>query len=50
MLDGRGGGGEMGDRGGRGTEFGTAGPMERVGQKTSGRPSMRDEIDDDIPF
>jgi single-strand DNA-binding protein len=49
MLDSRGGGasGEYGDRNGRGAEFGTAGPMERNGRSA---PTMREEMDDEIPF
>jgi single-strand DNA-binding protein len=46
MLDSRGGGAEAEDRGGRGTEFGTSGPMER---SRSGA-SLREELDDEIPF
>src|SRR4051812_48971938 len=48
MLDSRGGGGgEVGDRSGRGAEFGNSGPMERSGQAES---KMREEMDDEIPF
>ncbi len=47
MLDGRsGGGGEVSDRSGRGTEFGSTGPMERNG----GGSGMHAELDDEIPF
>jgi len=45
MLDGRGGGG--GDSSGRGIDFGSSGPMEKT---ESGGGSMKDEIDDEIPF
>ena len=45
MLDGCGGGGE--DRSGRGIDFGSSGPMEKT---ESGGDSMKDEIDDEIPF
>jgi len=46
MLDSRG-GGEMGERNGRGAEFGTAGPMERNGRSGT---TLREEMDDEIPF
>lgn len=58
MLDGRpGGGSELEDRGGRGADFGSSGPMERGG-KGRGAPAapgnsgstFRDEMDDEIPF
>ena len=46
MLDTRsGGGGE--DRSGRGTDFGSSGPLEKA---ESGGGSLKDEIDDEIPF
>jgi single-strand DNA-binding protein len=54
MLGGR--GGEMEDRGGRGTEFGSSGPMERGGQSFGGQAGSRspskfkEEMDDEIPF
>ncbi len=49
MLDSRGGGsGEIEDRSGRGTEFGSAGPMERNGR--SGGSKFKEEMDDEIPF
>ena len=50
MLDTRGGsGGE--DRSGRGTDFGSSGPMENTGSGGgAGGGSMKDEIDDEIPF
>jgi single-strand DNA-binding protein len=44
MLDSRGGGE---DRSGRGTDFGSSGPMEKV---AAGGGSLKDEIDDEIPF
>jgi single-strand DNA-binding protein len=48
MLDSRGGGPtEIEDRGGRGAEFGSAGPMERNGR---GGSKLREELDDEIPF
>ena len=50
MLDSRGGGGsaaEVEDRGGRGAEFGSAGPMERNGR---GGSKLKEELDDEIPF
>jgi single-strand DNA-binding protein len=55
MLDSRGGGagGEYADRIGRGTEFGSTGPMERNGQGAGAGSSgsrMREEMDDEIPF
>ena len=46
MLDTRGGGGAE-DRSGRGTDFGSSGPMEKA---ESGGGSLKDEIDDEIPF
>ena len=46
MLDTRG-GGEAEDRSGSGTDFGSSGPMENAG---SGGGSLKDEIDDEIPF
>ena len=51
MLDSRGGGagGEIADRSGRGTEFGSTGPMERNGQGGGGS-KLREEMDDEIPF
>jgi hypothetical protein len=45
MLDRRGGAGEIEDRNGRGAEFGNSGPMPR-----NGRGSLREELDDEIPF
>ena len=48
MLDSRGGGGEVGDRGGRGAEFGSTGPMQRNGR--GGGSKLREELDDEIPF
>jgi single-strand DNA-binding protein len=45
MLDRRGGEGEIEDRSGRGAEFGNSGPMPR-----NGRGSLREELDDEIPF
>ena len=45
MLDSRGGGAE--DRSGRGTDFGSSGPMEKT---ESGGGSLKEEIDDEIPF
>lgn len=51
MLDTRGSGGGAEDRSGRGSDFGSSGPMEKVesgGQ--SGGESLKDEIDDEIPF
>lgn len=45
MLDSRGGGGGAEDRS-SGADFGSSDPMERGG----GRPSMKDELDDEIPF
>jgi hypothetical protein len=47
MLDSRGGGGEVEDRGGRGAEFGSAGPMER-NSRAGGK--LKEELDDEIPF
>ena len=44
MLDTRGGGE---DRSGRGADFGSSGPMEPAG---AGGGSLKDEIDDEIPF
>ena len=50
MLDTRGGGGGE-DRSGRGTDFGSSGPMENTGSGGGpGGGSMKDEIDDEIPF
>ena len=46
MLDTRGGGGAE-DRSGRGTDFGSSGPMEKT---ESGSGSLKEEIDDEIPF
>ncbi len=46
MLDTRGGGGAE-DRSGRGTDFGSSGPMEKT---ESGGGSLKDGIDDEIPF
>ena len=49
MLDGRGGGGgEIEDRGGRSSGFGSSGPMER--SSSSGPRSFNDDMDDEIPF
>lgn len=49
MLDSRGGGsGEIADRGGRGAEFGSTGPMERNGGGSGSK--LREEMDDEIPF
>ena len=45
MLDTRGGGAE--DRSGRGSDFGSSGPMEKT---ESGGGSLKEEIDDEIPF
>ena len=52
MLGGRGGGGEVEDRSGRGADFGSSGPMERAGQNFGGKggSKFKDEIDDEIPF
>jgi single-strand DNA-binding protein len=52
MLDSRGGGGggEYEDRGGRGAEFGSAGPMERVGGGGRSGSKLADDMDDEIPF
>jgi single-strand DNA-binding protein len=52
MLDSRGGGGggEYEDRGGRGAEFGSAGPMERVGGGGRQGSKLADDMDDEIPF
>ena len=50
MLDTRGGGGAE-DRSGRGSDFGSSGPMENTGSGGGpGGGSMKDEIDDEIPF
>ena len=45
MLDGRP-GGEVEDRSGRGADFGSSGPMDRGGRKTS----FTQDMDDEIPF
>ncbi len=45
MLDSRGGGGAE-DRSGRGSDFGSSGPMEKT---ESGSGSLKEEIDDEIP-
>jgi single-strand DNA-binding protein len=52
MLDSRGGGGggEYEDRGGRGAEFGSAGPMERVGGGGRSGSKLADDMEDEIPF
>jgi single-strand DNA-binding protein len=52
MLDSRGGGGggEYEERGGRGAEFGSAGPMERVGGGGRSGSKLADDMDDEIPF
>ncbi len=50
MLDSRSGGGggaEVGNRNGRGAEFGSAGPMERTGRSGA---TLSEEMDDEIPF
>ncbi len=44
---GEGGGAEIGDRNGRGAEFGSTGPMERNGR--ANKP-LSEEMDDEIPF
>jgi len=52
MLDGRAGGsGDYEERGGRGADFGSSGPMER-GQGSAQRSGsrLREELDDEIPF
>jgi single-strand DNA-binding protein len=50
MLDTRGGGGAE-DRSGRGSDFGSSGPMESAGAGGGpGGGSLKDEIDDEIPF
>jgi single-strand DNA-binding protein len=50
MLDTRSGGGAE-DRSGRGADFGSSGPMENAGSGGgTGGGSMKDEIDDEIPF
>ncbi len=46
MLDTRSSGGAE-DRSGRGTDFGSSGPMEKT---ESGGGSLKEEIDDEIPF
>ena len=51
MLDTRGGGGGGEDRSGRGTDFGSSGPMENTESGGgSGGGSFKDEVDDEIPF
>src|SRR5690606_12773765 len=58
MLGGRGGGEGVEDRGGRGADFGSAGPMDRSsgagrggqGGGAAGGGRFNDEIDDEIPF
>jgi single-strand DNA-binding protein len=52
MLGGRGGGGEMEDRSGRGADFGSSGPMDRGNQNAGGRggSKFKEELDDEIPF
>ena len=52
MLGGRGGGGEMEDRSGRGADFGSSGPMERGNQNLGARggSKFKEELDDEIPF
>lgn len=52
MLGGRGGGGEVEDRSGRGADFGSSGPMERGNQNFGAKSGtkFKDEIDDEIPF
>ena len=52
MLGGRGGGGEMEDRSGRGADFGNSGPMDRGNQNVGGRggSKFKEELDDEIPF
>jgi single-strand DNA-binding protein len=51
LLDGRGGGGaELEDRGGRGADFGNAGPMERNGAGGKSSARFKEEMDDEIPF
>jgi single-strand DNA-binding protein len=56
LLDGKG-GGEIEDRGGRGADFGSSGPMERGGQSRGGAmqgarggSSFKEDMDDEIPF
>lgn len=48
MLDSRGGGGQVEDRSGRGSDFGSSGPMDRGG--SSGGGSFSQDLDDEIPF
>ena len=49
MLDGRNNGaGTAEDRGGRGADFGSAGPMGRTQQRTGS--TFAEEMDDEIPF
>jgi single-strand DNA-binding protein len=52
MLGGRGGGGEMEDRSGRGADFGSSGPMDRGNQNVGARggSKFKEELDDEIPF
>ncbi len=57
MLDTRSGGGETEDRSGSGSDFGSSGPMEKAGSGAgssggggAGGGSLKDEIDDEIPF
>ncbi len=49
MLDTRGSSGAE-DRSGRGADFGSSGPMEKTGSGGAGGGSLKDEIDDEIPF
>jgi len=51
MLDSRGGGGgEMEDRSGRGTDFGSAGPMDDRSAGARNGSRLKQELDDEIPF
>ena len=52
MLGGRGGGGEMEYRSGRGADFGSSGPMDRGNQNVGARggSKFKEELDDEIPF
>ncbi len=49
MLDGRGGGGEVGYEGG-GTDFGSPGPSAGRERRPAMASSRRDDLDDEIPF
>ena len=52
MLGGRNSGGEVEDRGSRGADFGSSGPMARGGASAGGGSGSRfkEEMDDEIPF